>query len=57
MAGDVDLKRYELFGWDYESVNTLTDEEVRWYELWARRTSRPLLGLACGKATGVADSR
>jgi SAM-dependent methyltransferase len=48
MATYPDLKRYELFGWDYESVNTLTDEEVSWYEMWARRTSGPVLGLACG---------
>ncbi len=48
MAADPDLKRYEVFGWDYESVNTLTDEEVSWYALWARGTSRPALGLACG---------
>ncbi len=48
MTADPALKRYELFGWDYESVNTLTDEEVSWYEMWARRISGPLLGLACG---------
>ncbi len=48
MADDLDLKRYERFGWDYESINTLTDEEVGWYEMWTRRTSGPVLGLACG---------
>ena len=48
MGTDPDLKRYELFGWDYETVNALTDAEVRWHEMWARRTGGPLLGLACG---------
>ena len=48
MAVDTDLKRYELFGWDYESVNKLTDAEVGWYEMWARLASGPMLGLACG---------
>jgi SAM-dependent methyltransferase len=44
------LKRYELFGWDYPLVAPLTDEEVAWYELWARRTGSPVLALACGTA-------
>ncbi len=48
MSDNVDLKRYEMFGWDYESVNTLTDEEVSWHEMWARRTTGSLLALACG---------
>jgi SAM-dependent methyltransferase len=26
----------------------LTEEEVAWHEMWARRTGGPLLGLACG---------
>ena len=43
-----DLKRYELFGWDYEWHSPLTDEEVSWHAMWARRTGGPLLGLACG---------
>ncbi len=48
MPTSADLKRYELFGWDYEYVNTLTEAEVAWYEMWARRTGGPLLSLACG---------
>ena len=44
----VDLKRYDLFGWDYETVTTLTEAEVAWYRTWAERTGGPLLGLACG---------
>ena len=48
MASDIDLKRYELFGWDYESVASLSDEEVAWHEMWAKRTGGSLLGLACG---------
>lgn len=40
--------RYDLFGWDYEAFNTLTDAEAAWHEMWARRTGGPLLGLACG---------
>ena len=43
MVWDADLKRYERFGWDYESVNTLTDEEVSWYRKWAGRTGGPVL--------------
>ncbi len=48
MAFCPDLKRYEKYGRDYQVVNTLTDAEVAWYEMWAKRTSSPLLGLACG---------
>ncbi|MHC4562691.1 MAG: class I SAM-dependent methyltransferase [Planctomycetota bacterium] len=47
MSGD-ELKRYELFGWDYESVNPLSDREVAWYRVRAERTGGRLLGLACG---------
>lgn len=43
-----DLKRYDLFGWDYESINPPTDAEVDWHLSWARRTGGPVLGLACG---------
>jgi len=51
MAGKrIDLKRYDLFGWDYESVNPLTETEVAWHRLWAQRTRGPVLGLACGTA-------
>jgi SAM-dependent methyltransferase len=48
MTKRIDLKRYDLFGWDYESVNALTDAEVQWHLLWAGRTGGPVLGLACG---------
>ena len=48
MAKGPDLKRYELFGWEYPLVCPLTEQEVSWHELWARRTGGPLLGLACG---------
>jgi ubiquinone/menaquinone biosynthesis C-methylase UbiE len=44
----VDLARYDLFGWDYESVNALTETEVQWHLTWARRTGGPVLALACG---------
>lgn len=30
-----DLARYEKFGWDYPSVNPLTEDEVRWHVDWA----------------------
>jgi SAM-dependent methyltransferase len=45
-----DLKRYEKYGWDYETVCELTAEEVHWYERWAKQTGGPILGLACGTA-------
>jgi SAM-dependent methyltransferase len=43
-----DLKRYEKFGWDYQWVNPLSDDEVNWHLAWARRTGGPVLALACG---------
>ena len=36
MSLDPDIKRCDLFGWDYELVNPLTEEEVAWY--WTRAT-------------------
>ena len=48
MPARPDLKRYDLFGWDYEGLNPLKPGEAQWYELWARRTGGPVLGLACG---------
>ena len=48
VAAHADLKRYELFGWDYESHSPLAEEALAWYRLWARRTGGPLLALACG---------
>jgi SAM-dependent methyltransferase len=46
----IDLKRYELFGWDYEYINPLTDKEVAWYLKFAKETEYPILELACGTA-------
>jgi SAM-dependent methyltransferase len=43
-----DLKRYDLFGWDYELHNPLTDQEAEWYIRYARETGGPVLALACG---------
>jgi SAM-dependent methyltransferase len=43
-----DLKRYDLFGWDYEAINPLAEAEVAWHVTWVRRTGGPVLGLACG---------
>ncbi len=45
---NIDLKRYELFGWDYEHFAPLTDKEVVWYKKFAHRTGGPVLELACG---------
>ena len=45
---NTDLKRYDLFGWDYETVNPLTEVEAAWYRTWAERTGGPILALACG---------
>ena len=42
------LKRYELFGWDYPIQAPLSDEEVAWYLKFARETGGPVLELACG---------
>ena len=43
-----DLKRYELFGWDYERHSPISDLETRWYKEFAGRTGGPVLELACG---------
>lgn len=45
-----DLKRYDLFGWDYPHVNPLAEKEIDWYAEFARRTGGPVLELACGSA-------
>ena len=42
------LKRYELFGWDYEWYRELSEQEINWYERFVRRTGAPVLELACG---------
>jgi SAM-dependent methyltransferase len=48
LSQHADLKRYELFGWDYAAVNPLTEAEVAWHVMWARRAGPPVLVLACG---------
>ena len=42
------LRRYDLFGWDYEFFNPLTNQETAWYLKWAKRTGDPILELASG---------
>jgi SAM-dependent methyltransferase len=42
------LRRYDLFGWDYEFFNPLTNQETAWYLKWAKRTGVPILELASG---------
>lgn len=42
------LKRYELFGWDYEHQNPLTEKEIAWYRRFASQAEGPILELACG---------
>ncbi len=43
-----DLRRYELFGWDYIQHNPLKKEEIDWYLKYAKQTGGPVLELACG---------
>ncbi len=43
-----DLKRYELFGWDYEHHCPLSKQEVDWYKRFLYKTGGPVLELACG---------
>jgi ubiquinone/menaquinone biosynthesis C-methylase UbiE len=45
---NTDLKRYDLFGWDYEYINPLTEKEVAWYVKYAKETGGPVLEMACG---------
>lgn len=42
------IKRYELFGWDYPIQAPLSDEEVAWYLRFARETGGPVLDIPCG---------
>jgi SAM-dependent methyltransferase len=39
------LKRYELFGWDYEIYNPINEKAVAWY---LKHANDPVLELACG---------
>ena len=43
-----ELKRYNLFGWDYEMFNPLSQQGIDWHLKWARITGGPILELACG---------
>jgi SAM-dependent methyltransferase len=43
-----DLKRYDLFGWDYQHFGPLTDDEIKWYRDFACKTGGPVLELAVG---------
>ena len=45
---NTDLKRYELFGWDYELNAPIGKQEVAWYKTFACGTTGPVLELACG---------
>lgn len=42
------LKRYDLFGWDYPLQCPLSDAEVAWYVKYARETGGPVLDIPCG---------
>jgi len=56
---DINLKRYELFGWDYEYINPLTEKEIAWYVEYAQRVGGPVLELACGTGrllTAIAEA-
>ncbi len=46
--GQDGLERYELFGWDYETLNPLSNKEIGWYLYWAKKAGGPVLELACG---------
>jgi len=43
-----DLKRYELFGWDYAHNNPVDERSVQWYLDLADLSGGPVLELACG---------
>jgi 2-polyprenyl-3-methyl-5-hydroxy-6-metoxy-1,4-benzoquinol methylase len=45
---DIDLRRYERFGWDYDHLSPLSGEEVAWYTGFARVSGGSVLELACG---------
>jgi SAM-dependent methyltransferase len=45
---NINLKRYELFGWEYEQFNPINEKEVDWYLRFAKSTGGPVLELACG---------
>jgi SAM-dependent methyltransferase len=43
-----ELKRYEMFGWDYDFFSPLGDTELNWYKRYSNITEGPILELACG---------
>ncbi len=43
-----DLKRYNLFGWDYAHFAALGEKEITWYKNYAQKTGGPILELAFG---------
>ncbi len=45
---NAEIKRYQLFGWDYEHFSPLNGNEVNWYKNYASKTGGPILELACG---------
>lgn len=45
---DNSLKRYQLFGWDYDHYSPLNGFEVDWHKSYAEKTGSPILELACG---------
>lgn len=47
------LRRYELFGFDYDRYNPPDPRATAWYLAWAERTPGPILELACGGGTLV----
>jgi len=49
------LKRYEIFGWDYERHNPLSEKEIAWYKRFALQTGGPVLELACGTGRLLVD--
>jgi SAM-dependent methyltransferase len=46
-----DIKRYELFGWDYDRYNPPDPKAVAWYLGHLERSGGPVLELACGGGT------
>lgn len=49
-----DIKRYELYGWDYDLYNPLERRAVDWYLRWLREVGGPVLEIACGRGPLVA---
>jgi SAM-dependent methyltransferase len=50
-----DLKRYNLFGWDYAHFGPLAEKEITWYKNYAQKTGGPILELACGTGRLLAE--